>query len=196
MSRAAMPCRAEPCHAVPSPGSTYQPDDDGVVAHLGCGVQRGHAVIGAHVGVSPAVLHQVLDDLQVALLAGEVQRGGTGLGLGTESAASRARRWAPTAHIGCEHGAPGTWVRGHGGHGDMRARGHTGHRGCVGHRDRVGAGTPGPRVSQGPGGTQGTGQAAPAAGQYGLGTSMPRPRSVPAQTQRLPREVIKSISSG
>lgn len=75
----------------------YQPYDDSVVAHLGGGVQWGHAIISACVGVSPTILHQVLDDLQVAFLAGEVQRGGPCLGLGTQRTASRAQRPSPVA---------------------------------------------------------------------------------------------------
>ena len=147
-----MPCHAVPHRAtMPCPGSTYQPDDDGVVAHLGCSMQWGHAVVGAYVGVGPAVLHQVLDDLEVALLAGEVQRGGTGLGLGTERAASRAQRRAPAAppmgaqwapgHVGhwdcvdAEHGGVGFTVMGAQG---ICTRTHS-HGGCVGHKGHVDA---------------------------------------------------------
>lgn len=61
--------------------ATYQPDDDGVVAHLGGSVQGSHPVVGPDAGLCPAVLHQVLDDLQVTLLAGQVERRGTILSL-------------------------------------------------------------------------------------------------------------------
>ena len=90
---------------------------------LGCSMQWGHAVVGAYVVVGPAVLHQVLDDLEVALLAGEVQRGGTGLGLGTERAASRAQRRAPAAPpMGAQ------WAPGHVGHWDCVDAEHGGVR--------------------------------------------------------------------
>lgn len=86
-----------PRRAMPCLDCAYQPYDDSVVAHLGGGVQWGHAVISARVGVSPTILHQVLDDLQVAFLAGEVQRGGPCFGLGTQRAASGAQCPSPTA---------------------------------------------------------------------------------------------------
>lgn len=60
---------------------THQPDDDGVVAHLGGGMQGSHPVVGPDAGLCPAVLHQVLDDFQVTLLAGQVERCGTILSL-------------------------------------------------------------------------------------------------------------------
>lgn len=68
---------------------TYQPDDDRVVAHLCGGVETRHAVAGSDAGVSPAVLDQVLDDLQVTLLTGQVERRGTILGLRVDEAVGR-----------------------------------------------------------------------------------------------------------
>lgn len=64
---------------------TYQPDDDSVMAHLGGGMQRCHPVIGSDAWLRPAVLHQVLDDLQVTLLAGQVEGCGTILCLGIDN---------------------------------------------------------------------------------------------------------------
>lgn len=114
--------------------STYQPYDDSVVAHLGGGVQWGHAVISTRVGVSPTILHQVLDDLQVALLAGEVQRGGPCLGLGTQRTASGAQCLSPVGTATASAGTGGrqdigTWgLVGHKEHGE--AQGHScGHAG-------------------------------------------------------------------
>lgn len=66
---------------------THQPDDDGVVSHLGGCMKRGHPIVGAYVGVRSAVFDQVLDDLQVALLTGQVERRGTILSLGTDGTA-------------------------------------------------------------------------------------------------------------
>lgn len=63
------------------PDRTYQPDDDGVVAHLGSSMQRCHPIIGSDARFRPAVLDQVLDDFQVTLLAGQVERRGTILSL-------------------------------------------------------------------------------------------------------------------
>lgn len=60
---------------------TYQPDDNGVVAHLGSGVQGSHSVIGPDAGFRTTVFHKVLDDFQVTLLAGQVERCGTILSL-------------------------------------------------------------------------------------------------------------------
>lgn len=55
---------------------TYQPDDQRVVATGSSSVQRTHAVEGTQVHVGTAVLHQKLSQVQVALLAGQVERGG------------------------------------------------------------------------------------------------------------------------
>lgn len=43
----------------------------------GSGMQHTHAIQGTQVHVSTAVFHQVLGQVQVALLAGQVERGGT-----------------------------------------------------------------------------------------------------------------------
>ena len=58
------------------PAAPYQPDDERVVAADSGGVQGAHAVEGAQVHVGAAVLHQELGQVQVALLAGQVERGG------------------------------------------------------------------------------------------------------------------------
>lgn len=71
---------------------THQPDDDRVVAHLRSSVERRHPVIGSDAGICLAVLEQVLDDLQVAFLTGQVERRGTILGLRVDEAAGRERK--------------------------------------------------------------------------------------------------------
>lgn len=58
-------------------------------------MQRGHAVVGTHVRVCAALLHQVLYHLQVALLARQVQGRGTVLGLGIHSPVKTRATWAP-----------------------------------------------------------------------------------------------------
>lgn len=68
---------------------TYQPDDDRVVAHLCSGVETRHPVTGSDAGISVTVLDQVLDDLQVTLLTGQVERRGTILGLRVDEAVGR-----------------------------------------------------------------------------------------------------------
>lgn len=40
-------------------------------------MQAGHAVAGPEVDVSPAVVHEVLHNVQVPFLAGQIERGGT-----------------------------------------------------------------------------------------------------------------------
>lgn len=76
-----------------SPSDTHQPDDDRVVAHLRGSVEGRHPVIGSDAGICLAVLEQVLDDLQVALLTGQVERRGTILGLRVDEAAGRNESW-------------------------------------------------------------------------------------------------------
>lgn len=73
-----MPASADapPTPRAHTPAPPYQPDDERVVAAGGGGVQRAHAVEGAQVHVGAAVLHQELRQVQVALLAGQVERGG------------------------------------------------------------------------------------------------------------------------
>ena len=39
-------------------------------------MQAGHAIVGPQVDVGPAVLHQELCNLQLALLAGQIEWGG------------------------------------------------------------------------------------------------------------------------
>ncbi len=68
---------------------TYQPDDNGVVAHLGSSMQRCHPIIGSDARIRPAILDQVLDDFQMSLLAGQVERCGTILSLGVDNAAGK-----------------------------------------------------------------------------------------------------------
>lgn len=69
------------------------------MAHLRRGVQRSHAVLGAHVRVCAALLYQVLRHLQVALLARQVQGRGTVAGLGIYSPANRQHPpWVLDAH--------------------------------------------------------------------------------------------------
>lgn len=51
---------------------TYQPDNDSVMAHLGGSMQRCHPVIGSDPWFRHTVFHQVLDNLQVTFLAGQV----------------------------------------------------------------------------------------------------------------------------
>ena len=65
--------------------STYQPCDDCVVAHLGRSMQRCHPVIGPDARICTTILDQVLDDLQMTLLAGQVERCGTILSLGVDN---------------------------------------------------------------------------------------------------------------
>lgn len=60
---------------------TYQPDDNRVVAHLGCCMQRCHPIVGSDARVRPTIIDQVLDNLQVTLLAGQVEWRGTILSL-------------------------------------------------------------------------------------------------------------------
>lgn len=78
-------------HSAQAP-TTHQPDDDGIVAHLGGCMERGHPIVGAYVGVRSAVFDQVLDDFQVTLLAGQVERCGTILSLGTDGTARWVRK--------------------------------------------------------------------------------------------------------
>lgn len=69
--------------------STHQPNDDGTVAHLSSSMQRRHPVVGSNARICPTVLDQVLDDLQMTLLAGQVERRGTILSLGVDNTASK-----------------------------------------------------------------------------------------------------------
>lgn len=66
--------------------STDQPHHHGVVAHVSSRVQAGHAVVGPQVDVGAAVVHQVLRNMQVPLLAGQVERGGAGERLSVHTA--------------------------------------------------------------------------------------------------------------
>lgn len=66
------------------------------MAHLRSGVQRRHPVVGSDAGICLAVLDQVLDDLQVALLTGQVERRGTILGLRVDEAAGEEGKWVVT----------------------------------------------------------------------------------------------------
>lgn len=50
------------------------------MAAVGSGVQGAHAVEGAQVHVGTTVLHQELGQVQVALLAGQVEWGGAAAG--------------------------------------------------------------------------------------------------------------------
>lgn len=63
------------------------------MAHLRSGVERRHPIIGSDAGIGLIVLDQVLDDLQVALLTGQVERRGTILGLRVDEAAERNESW-------------------------------------------------------------------------------------------------------
>lgn len=56
---------------------THQPDDQGVVAHVSRGVQRGHAILSSQEDAGTAVLHQELHDVQVPLLWSQVEGRGT-----------------------------------------------------------------------------------------------------------------------
>ena len=71
---------------------TYQPDDDSVVAHLGSSMQRCHPVIGSDARICPTILDQVLDNLQMTLLAGQVEGCGTVLCLRIDNTAGEAER--------------------------------------------------------------------------------------------------------
>lgn len=84
------------------------------MAHLGCGVQRCHPIIGSDAWICPAVLHQVLDDLKVTLLAGQVEGRGTILCLGIDNSKRDAKEelisadkawmaWTPLKHICTGH---------------------------------------------------------------------------------------------
>lgn len=57
--------------------STHQPFQHPLMAHVGCCVQTGHAIVGPQVDVSPTLVHKVLCNIQVSLLTGQVERGGT-----------------------------------------------------------------------------------------------------------------------
>lgn len=57
--------------------STHQPFQHPLMAHVGCRVQTGHAIVGPQVDVSPTLVHEVLSNIQVSLLTGQVERGGT-----------------------------------------------------------------------------------------------------------------------
>lgn len=57
--------------------STDQPHHHSLVAHVGGSMQAGHAILGPQMDISSAFIHEVLDNMQVPLLAGEVERGGT-----------------------------------------------------------------------------------------------------------------------
>lgn len=70
-----------------------QPNNDRAVAHLRSSVERRHPVIGSDAGICPTLFDQVLDDLQVALLTGQVERRGTILGLRVDEAAGRDESW-------------------------------------------------------------------------------------------------------
>lgn len=59
----------------------YQPDNQRVVAAGSCSVQRAHAIQGTQAHVGPAVFHQELCQMQVALLAGQVEWRGAAEGL-------------------------------------------------------------------------------------------------------------------
>lgn len=71
-----VPAFRDPLPSTP-PAPPYQPDDKRVVATGSSSVQHAHAVEGTQVHVGSAVLHQELGQVQVALLAGQVERGGT-----------------------------------------------------------------------------------------------------------------------
>lgn len=47
------------------------------MAHVGCSVQAGHAIVGSKVDVGSALVEQVLCDMQVTPLAGQVEGCGT-----------------------------------------------------------------------------------------------------------------------
>lgn len=57
--------------------STDQPQHDSLVAHVSSSMQAGHAVVGPKVDVSTTVIHEVLHNVQVPFLAGQIERGGT-----------------------------------------------------------------------------------------------------------------------
>lgn len=61
----------------------------------GCGMQWAHAVEGPQVHVSPAVLHQELSQVQVALLAGQVERRGATAGLPVHTTAGEGVQSGP-----------------------------------------------------------------------------------------------------
>lgn len=56
-------------------------------------MKRRHPVIGSDAGICLTVLDQVLDDLQVTLLTGQVERRGTILGLRVDEAVGRKESW-------------------------------------------------------------------------------------------------------
>lgn len=56
------------------------------MAHLSGSMQRCHPIIGSDARVSLAILDQILDNLQMTLLAGQVERCGTILSLGVYKA--------------------------------------------------------------------------------------------------------------
>lgn len=69
----------------------YQPDDQRVVAVGSSSVQRAHAVEGTQVHIGTTVLHQKLSQVQVALLAGQVERGGPTACLPVHAAVGKVR---------------------------------------------------------------------------------------------------------
>lgn len=71
------------------------------MAHLRSSVERRHPVVGSDAGICLTVLDQVLDDLQVALLTGQVEGRGTILGLRVDEAAgSNESRVMKSDHSG------------------------------------------------------------------------------------------------
>lgn len=68
---------------------TYQPDDNSVVAHLGSSMQWCHPIIGSDTWICPTVLDQVLDNLQMTFLAGQVERCGTIFSLRVDKAVKK-----------------------------------------------------------------------------------------------------------
>lgn len=68
---------------------TYQPDNDCVVAHLGSSMQRCHPVTGSDVWICSTIFDQVLDNLQMALLAGQVEWCGTIFSLVVDKASGK-----------------------------------------------------------------------------------------------------------
>lgn len=56
-------------------------------------MKRRHPVIGSDAGIRLTVLDQVLDDLQVTLLTGQVERRGTILGLRVDEAVGIKESW-------------------------------------------------------------------------------------------------------
>ena len=64
---------------------TYQPDNDCVVAHLRSSMEWCHAIIGSDSRIRSTILDQVLDNLKMTFLAGQVEWCGTILSLGVDN---------------------------------------------------------------------------------------------------------------